>query len=206
MADFSWLKQLSPGAAKMMEQVKRTQAQSRPFVPFAPGTPVRRAQAPQVTTAAAYPMPTHKTQAPQTPAAYPAPGKTGDTERTETPEKSSGLLGREAGQVTRNFHINEFRCKGTGTVQMSGDVIRRLQQLRDHLGVAITVTSGYRSPEHNRAVKGAPGSLHTKGLAADIAATGISAGRLAAAAKQFFPTAVAYSGHVHVDVGPARSW
>lgn len=184
MPDFTWLKNVSPGAVKLMETTKR--AQGPVNIPFAPGTPVRRTAPSAIPT-----TPTHQTN--------------GATGPQEVPGDTS-MLGPEAGQVTKDFHIGEFKCKGTGQAKMSSDVISRLQQLRDHLGVAITVTSGYRSPEHNRRVGGVEGSLHTKGLAADIKAAGISMQRLADAARRFFPTAVVYGTHVHVDVGRARSW
>ena len=43
-----------------------------------------------------------------------------------------------------------------------------LQPIRDAYGKTIIVTSGYRSPELNRAVGGASNSQHTYGEAADI--------------------------------------
>lgn len=43
-----------------------------------------------------------------------------------------------------------------------------LQPLRDHYGVPIRVTSGYRSPALNRAIGGASSSWHSHGCAADI--------------------------------------
>lgn len=43
-----------------------------------------------------------------------------------------------------------------------------LQPLRDHFGVPIRVTSGYRSPALNRAIGGSPSSWHSHGCAADI--------------------------------------
>lgn len=43
-----------------------------------------------------------------------------------------------------------------------------LQPLRDHLGVAVKINSGYRSKELNRKVKGASTSQHLVGEAADI--------------------------------------
>lgn len=45
-----------------------------------------------------------------------------------------------------------------------------LDPLRERWGRPITVTSGYRSPQLNRLVGGAPDSQHTKGEAADITA------------------------------------
>lgn len=42
-----------------------------------------------------------------------------------------------------------------------------LQRVRDHFGI-VNISSGYRSPELNAAIGGAPNSQHTKGEAADI--------------------------------------
>lgn len=43
-----------------------------------------------------------------------------------------------------------------------------LQPIRDHFGVPIRVSSGYRSPELNKAINGSPTSFHSHGMAADI--------------------------------------
>lgn len=43
-----------------------------------------------------------------------------------------------------------------------------LQPIRDHFGVPLVVTSGYRSPALNRLVKGSPSSFHCYAQAADI--------------------------------------
>lgn len=45
---------------------------------------------------------------------------------------------------------------------------KTLQPLRDAIGSAIAVTSGYRCPEVNRAIGGSPSSFHRLGMAADI--------------------------------------
>jgi len=108
-----------------------------------------------------------------------------------------------------HFNTQEFACKGTGKVKVSPDLVNRLNQLRDYLGVPIHVTSGYRSPEHNRTIQGAaPNSRHLSGEAADIFAEGISTQQLGEAAKKFFGDGGIgiYSGHVHVDIGPQRRW
>ncbi len=47
-----------------------------------------------------------------------------------------------------------------------------LERIRATLGVPVTVTSGYRSPQVNIAVGGATSSDHTQGHAADIVAPG----------------------------------
>lgn len=47
-------------------------------------------------------------------------------------------------------------------------VLNILDPARELLGVPIKVSSGYRSPELNRAVGGVSNSQHTKGEAADV--------------------------------------
>ena len=46
-----------------------------------------------------------------------------------------------------------------------------LDPLREHWGLPIRVTSGYRSPELNEELSGAENSYHMDGCAADISAT-----------------------------------
>ena len=46
--------------------------------------------------------------------------------------------------------------------------VRCLEPTRQHFGLPIQITSGYRCPKLNEAVKGAPTSQHIKGEAADI--------------------------------------
>jgi hypothetical protein len=50
-----------------------------------------------------------------------------------------------------------------------------LEPLRDTLKAPLIVSSGYRCPELNRRINGAPGSAHMFGLAADIVCPGASA-------------------------------
>jgi uncharacterized protein YcbK (DUF882 family) len=54
------------------------------------------------------------------------------------------------------------------------ELAKNLQVLRDAIGKTISITSGYRSPEHNAKVKGAKNSQHTKGTAADIKVKGMT--------------------------------
>lgn len=80
-------------------------------------------------------------------------------------------------RLTKNFTLGELTKTNTGIanepnkqemqalIALSGKV---LQPLRDKYGNPITVNSGYRSDAVNKAVRGAKGSQHTKGEAADI--------------------------------------
>ncbi len=76
-------------------------------------------------------------------------------------------------QLTKNFHIDEFRSKdGAQTPEELKynllELAQNLQVLRDYLDEPILINSGYRSPDHNKAVGGVKNSFHTKGMAADI--------------------------------------
>lgn len=75
-------------------------------------------------------------------------------------------------QITPNFKLSEFACGCGQCINLvEPDLIHRLQKVRDVYRKPMTVTSGYRCPEHNLAVGGAKGSYHMRGLAADIAAS-----------------------------------
>lgn len=133
-------------------------------------------------------------QAETTPAPTPVPVQTATT-------------GRNNIQVSKNFVLSEFQSRDTGEVILDAELLRRLQTLRDRLGRPIVVTSGYRTPEHNRAVGGATQSQHLYGTAADITCAGISVAALYAAAETVgFRGIGKYSSFVHVDVRqtPAR--
>lgn len=73
------------------------------------------------------------------------------------------------GNLTKNFSRHEFECKcGCGEAIIEWPLVMALQRLRDLAGVPIVITSGYRCPDHNKAVGGARGSYHLRGMAADI--------------------------------------
>lgn len=80
-------------------------------------------------------------------------------------------------RLTKNFSKSEFDSKN-GDI-MPEDVLynvqklaNNLQVLRDRLNAPIVINSGYRSPEHNKAIRGAKNSQHLYGKAADIVVRG----------------------------------
>ena len=60
-----------------------------------------------------------------------------------------------------NFSAAEIACRGTGAIKINTEAMDKLQALRDRLGKPLIVRSAYRSPEHNRAVGGAPAWART---------------------------------------------
>ena len=109
----------------------------------------------------------------------------------------------------KNFSPAEIACRGTGQLKLVPEAMDKLQALRDRLGKPLILRSAYRSPEHNRAVGGAPASKHMAGTAFDIDMANHDPVAFEAAAREvgflgfgFYPR----SGFIHIDLGPARSW
>ena len=78
-------------------------------------------------------------------------------------------------QIAKNFHLKEFVCNcgkcHLSETKIDGQLVKKLQVLRDKLGKPMKITSGYRCEFHNRSVGGAKASYHLKGKAVDILAS-----------------------------------
>lgn len=108
-----------------------------------------------------------------------------------------------------NFHPSEIACRGTGKVAFNFDAMDRLQALRNRRARPLIVNSAYRSPEHNKRVKGAPGSLHLQAQAFDVSMSNHNPQEYEEDAKAVGFTGFGFypkSNFIHVDNGPARSW
>lgn len=86
-------------------------------------------------------------------------------------------------RLTKHFTLAEL-CVTTKALDNTPDAEAKawlldlaqaiLQPLRDHVGVPVNVSSGYRSGAVNRAVGGAKNSQHRLGQAADFVVAGMS--------------------------------
>lgn len=112
--------------------------------------------------------------------------------------------------------MKEFRCKdGSDPVFVDMDLVKLLQQIRDHFGKPLTITSAFRTASHNKNVKGATYSQHCYGKAADIRVQGVSVEAVADYAETLlkdtggigrYPVKKGRSaGWVHVDVREVKS-
>lgn len=72
--------------------------------------------------------------------------------------------------MSKYFTEDEMRCKcGCGQCKMNEHFMDLLDSLRAAIGKPLVVTSGYRCPEHDKAIGGS--GNHTTGFAVDLSVT-----------------------------------
>jgi uncharacterized protein YcbK (DUF882 family) len=115
--------------------------------------------------------------------------------------------------MARIKHV--FRSRDGGEGDMSLRLIEILSKLQDLAGGKdLVIISGYRSPEYNeglraKGVRAAGGSLHTEGLAADLAFPKSLLKPLWMKMREMDCCGAGYyqkEGFLHIDVGRARFW
>ena len=114
---------------------------------------------------------------------------------------------------TKHFKVSEFTCKdGTPVppqyLHNAKKVADNLEVLRAALGGRpIIITSGYRTPEHNKKVGGVGGSAHLTASAADIVVRGIppTIEKLIDAGKMQEGGIGIYKTFVHYDIRGTRA-
>ena len=111
--------------------------------------------------------------------------------------------------LSANFRVREFRCQDdTDPIFIDSDLVDILQNVRDHFGKAVTITSAFRTASHNKKVGGATYSQHLYGKAADIKVSGVAASVVADFAETLMPSTGGigrYSTFTHVDVRKVKS-
>ncbi|WP_246727767.1 YcbK family protein [Chelativorans sp. Marseille-P2723] len=89
-------------------------------------------------------------------------------------------------------------------------LVQKLRAIERHFGKRVVVTSGYRSPAHNKRVRGARNSMHMHCAAADIQIEGVTKWELANFARSLPGRGgvgtYCHTKSVHVDIGPKRDW
>lgn len=127
--------------------------------------------------------------------------------------------------LTKNFKLRELLRSNTAKKlgidnDAPSNVVANLQYLceqclqpaREYFGVPIRITSGYRCPALNKAVKGSPASFHAIGCAADIDFGADSKLQLADLFKFFYDRGVYTeliaeelpSGWIHIAIQKGR--
>lgn len=107
------------------------------------------------------------------------------------------------GDLTKNFSRDEFKCKcGCGYYHDVGELVVKLQRLRERVGLRVVVNSGCRCVLHNLEVGGSEGSAHLVGKAADIVCQDMKL-LLEKALKIFSRVGIARD-FIHVDIDDSK--
>ena len=112
-------------------------------------------------------------------------------------------------KLATNFKVKEFACTdGSDPIFIDSDLVNVLQKIRSHFGKAVTITSAYRTPTHNKKVGGTLYSQHLYGRACDIKISGVSPKKVAAYAETLLKNKGGigiYSTFTHIDVRATKS-
>lgn len=89
-------------------------------------------------------------------------------------------------------------------------LVSMIKRLETHYRKPVVITSGYRSPAHNRSVSGAKRSLHMSCSAADLQIPGVSKWEIARQVRTWPGRGgvgtYCHTESIHIDVGPERDW
>lgn len=106
-------------------------------------------------------------------------------------------------KISEHFRVREFACRNNSPVTFIDEyLVTLLELLRKRIGKPINITSGYRTPEHNKLVGGSKYSYHIRGMAADIRVTGVSPKEVAKALNKIVPNTcgiIVYDSWTHID-------
>ena len=111
-------------------------------------------------------------------------------------------------RLSSNFKVKEFACQdGSDPIFIDSELVSVLQKIRNHFGKAVTITSAYRTPTHNKKVGGTTYSQHLYGKAADIKVQGIAPKDVAEYAETLLDEGGIgiYNTFTHIDVRSTKS-
>lgn len=120
-------------------------------------------------------------------------------------------------KLSKNFCAYEFACNDrSDEFKVATELVETLQQIRDHFGKPVLISSAYRTPAYNISIGGSSRSQHCLGTAADIHIAGIDPIRIALYVASlpyfqkhggigYYSRAQVTGGFVHVDVRESPS-
>ena len=112
-------------------------------------------------------------------------------------------------KVSTNFRVREFACSdGSDPIFIDSELVTILQKIRTHFGRAVTITSAYRTPTHNKSVGGTTFSYHQYGMACDIKVKNVSPRNVAVYAEKLLQNTGGigtYDAFVHIDVRASKA-
>lgn len=138
-------------------------------------------------------------------------GMDSDVSDVDVYEDTTSYQVASAGGMARMGEHGLIRQRGDVQVGcLKPGLVNILHAVERHYGKKVMVTSGYRSPSHNKAVHGAKRSMHMYCAAADIKMDGVSKWELArylrAMPGRGGVGTYCHTNAIHIDVGPERDW
>jgi uncharacterized protein YcbK (DUF882 family) len=110
---------------------------------------------------------------------------------------------------SKYFKRTEFECScGCQFYAVDAELLRVLEDVREHFGKPVRITSGCRCEEHNKRIGGAPKSKHMQGIAVDIQVKDVDAHDVYKYLDDKYPNNYGLgdaNSFTHVDVRPCRS-
>ncbi|EHH7668549.1 DUF882 domain-containing protein [Salmonella enterica] len=112
--------------------------------------------------------------------------------------------------ISKYFKRSEFQCKcGTcGHNAVDVELLKVLEDVREHFGRPVIINSANRCPTHNKRVGGASKSTHLRGIAADIRVKDVAPVIVHAYLTEKYKGKYGigkYNTFTHIDVRPNES-
>ena len=114
-------------------------------------------------------------------------------------------------RLSENFCVYEFSCNGKGCcteTPIDEQLVKYLQQIRDHFGARVIIISAHRCEKHNAATpNAAKKSKHIYGQAADFTVEGVPTIEVARYAESIGVKGIGhYDDFVHIDTRTTKSF
>lgn len=133
-----------------------------------------------------------------------------DVDIYEDSDSAPVLTASAAGMARMSPNGLRTQTESVDVACLKPSLVRVLKTIESHYGRPMVVTSGYRSPSHNRQARGAKNSLHMYCAAADVQIAGVGKWELARYARSMSGRGgvgtYCHTESVHIDVGPERDW
>jgi uncharacterized protein YcbK (DUF882 family) len=105
----------------------------------------------------------------------------------------------------KHFKFSEFvKPENFENGFIDSELVLKVEKLRELFGKPLIIFSGYRTPEKNEEVGGAPRSYHLKGQAVDISITEFKSSELYELVRLSFEVGfngiILYPYHIHLDI------
>ena len=111
--------------------------------------------------------------------------------------------------LSAHFKAREFACgDGSDAIFVAEELVSVLEKIRVHFNKPVYITSGYRTPAHNKSAGGEGRSQHLYGMAADITVQDVKAAEVADYAETLLKNKGGigrYEQFTHVDVRRTKS-